>query len=183
MKLSPNFGLPIAEPDDARRDFPTQVDDPRTMAIDSALATFAAARVRYFTARALAEQNVIAGFNGEYSASTFRTPTFPVKTGELVSVSFSAYTATTGGGMSLWVGLHDGTAIKQRVPLLDAAPYSEWYVGDGDSTFNGVAAARATFTGTVFAYVHVQKTTAGNRNLGNPSIPSALHVTVTSVPG
>lgn len=34
MKLSPIFGLPIAEPDDARRDFPTQVDDPRTLGLE-----------------------------------------------------------------------------------------------------------------------------------------------------
>jgi hypothetical protein len=37
MKLSPIFGLPIAEPDDARRDFPTQVDDPRTIGIEAGL--------------------------------------------------------------------------------------------------------------------------------------------------
>jgi len=37
MKLSPIFGLPIAEPDDARRDFPTMVDDPRTTKLEQQL--------------------------------------------------------------------------------------------------------------------------------------------------
>jgi hypothetical protein len=37
MKLTPIFGLPIAEPDDARRDFPFTVDDPRTVAIENLL--------------------------------------------------------------------------------------------------------------------------------------------------
>lgn len=38
MKLTPIFGLPIAEPDDARRDFPTQVDEPRTTKLEEQLA-------------------------------------------------------------------------------------------------------------------------------------------------
>lgn len=35
MRLSANLGLPIAEPDDARRDYPLQVDAPRTDALDA----------------------------------------------------------------------------------------------------------------------------------------------------
>jgi microcystin-dependent protein len=35
VRLSTNLGLPIAEPDDARRDYPTTVDGPRTDALDA----------------------------------------------------------------------------------------------------------------------------------------------------
>lgn len=35
MKLSPVYSWPIAEPNDARRDYPTTVDDPRTLAIEN----------------------------------------------------------------------------------------------------------------------------------------------------
>lgn len=37
MRTTDNYGFPVAEPDDARRDFPTQVDGPRTDGIDTAL--------------------------------------------------------------------------------------------------------------------------------------------------
>ena len=37
MKLSPLLGLPIAEPDDFATNFPVEVDDPRTTALDQYL--------------------------------------------------------------------------------------------------------------------------------------------------
>lgn len=37
MKLSTNLGLPIAEPDDFATDYPVEVDDPRTTALDTHL--------------------------------------------------------------------------------------------------------------------------------------------------
>lgn len=45
MKLSPIFGLAIAEPDDARRDYPTQVDDPAKTRLDAVIPAIAGARL------------------------------------------------------------------------------------------------------------------------------------------
>lgn len=41
MKTSPLYGWPIEEQDDTRRDFPTRVDEPRTLAIEATMADHA----------------------------------------------------------------------------------------------------------------------------------------------
>lgn len=130
MKLSPNYGAPYAETDDARRDFPTTVDQPRTLTFD----------------RGLAQIGESCLYNGPFSALAAGANIISLTT---LLAGDAARFPLVGGAVTvpaagIWLLIYDLdiTGLNTELYISPATAFTGEWAGIKANTVNGLAAAQ-----------------------------------------